>query len=160
MKFERRDYQDNESLDTLAHKIASVVPELEAAREASFKAFYSTAEPEHIGGKCRRLDGAVRYQTGRDFFVLVHKDPFIQGDTLQRFRLLTHELYHIAREKTYFVSRHHAADFCEIPDHDKWSYRLAIEALRLLHVQYDNEASIRHYAGVDLKNSGASRPSV
>jgi hypothetical protein len=149
LRFEKRDYEDNDALDKLAHRVAAAVPELQEATEARFKAFYSSAEPEHIGGKCRRLDGAVRSQTHLDYFVLVHKDPFILSDNLHRIRMLAHELYHMAREKNTFAVRRHGGDFCEIPQHDKYSYRLALRAMVTMGLKYPDEEEARKYAGID-----------
>lgn len=148
LKFEKRDYQDNEPLDRLAHLIARALPELSTACASRFKAFYSSVELDHVGGKCRRLDGAVRSQTHLDFFILIHKGPFIEADALHRIRMLCHELYHIDRDRNIFVVRHHAGDFCEIAAHDSWSYRLALSAMRELGIHYDNEAEARRYARI------------
>ena len=149
MRFEKRDYQDNVALDSLAHKVAAAVPELFMATEARFKTFYSSAEPEHIGGKARRLDGAVRFQTGLDYFILIHKEPFIESDNLHRLRLLAHELYHIAKDRNSFVIRHHAHDFCEIAEHDRFSYRMALRAMASMGLKYPNEEEARRYAAID-----------
>ena len=148
MKFAKREYEDNSSLDVLAHKIADSVPELSEAAASKFKAFYSTIESEHIGGKARRLDGAVKFQTGLDFFILIHKQPFMESDELHKIRILCHELYHIERERTYYVIRHHAGDFCEISEHDVFSYRLALKAMERLGLKYTNTEQARKYAKI------------
>jgi hypothetical protein len=148
VKFEKRDYQDSEALQTLALKIVNVVPELEEARSSAFKAFYSSVEPEHIGGKCRKLDGAVRFQTGSDFFLLVHKESFADSDELHKIRLLCHELYHIARDRNSYAVRRHAGYFCEIAEHDRFSYRLALKAMAALGLKYDRADVIAKYTGL------------
>lgn len=94
MRFDKRDYQDSEALNKFAHLIAEFLPELQEARSARFKVFFSSTEPEHIGGKTRKLDGAVPHQTQLDYFVLIHKEPFAQSDELHKVRLLVHEPYH------------------------------------------------------------------
>ena len=148
MKFEKRDYSDSESLDRLAHRLTDVLPELSEAANSQFKAFFSSTEPEHLGGKCRKLDGAVRHQTKLDYFVLIHKDPFIESDSLHRLRMLAHELNHIAMDRTSWVIRRHAGDFCEIAEHDKTSYRLALKAMAALGLKYDKPEEARKYAGI------------
>ena len=93
---------------------------------------YTSIELDHIAGKCRKLDGAIKFQTGLDFLILIHKPPFTTSNTLDKFRVVCHELYHIQWEKKHFKVRHHDGDFCEIAAHDKFSYALAAKALSIL----------------------------
>ncbi len=149
LRFEKRDYQDDDALDALAHRIQSSLPELIEATESRFRAFYSSVEPDHIGGKCRKLDGAVRHRTGDDYWLLIHQDPFLRADDLHKFRILVHEIHHIAKEGNSWVIRRHSGDFCEIPEHDRYSYRLALKALVQLGVKYTNAEEAKKYAGID-----------
>lgn len=147
-------FKDSDALHKLAFQISLAVPELYAARSANWKAFYSKNEPEHIGGKCRKLDGAVRHQTGLDFFVLIHLSTFAASDDFHKFRMICHELFHIEKlEKGGFVVRRHEGDFCEIAAHDKFSYRLALKAMGELGVKYSNLDEIRKYAHIDRIDS-------
>lgn len=142
-------FKDSEALHKLAFQICLVVPELADARLANWKAFYSKNEAEHIGGKCRRLDGAVKHQTGLDFFILIHLPPFAESDDFHKFRIICHELYHIEKVGTGFKVRRHSGDFCEIALHDKFSYRLALKAMAELGIKYSNLDEIRKYAHID-----------
>lgn len=146
MKFEKRDYSDSEDLQALAEKIAEVVPELAYARQAKYKVFYSSSEPEHIGGKCRRLDGAVRFQTGMDYFILIHRAPFVASNIFQKVRMLVHEEYHIFKDRNTWLVRRHAGDFCEIAEHDALSYRLALTAMAALELKVPDEEEALKYA--------------
>lgn len=141
------DYEDNEALQQLMVAVVKALPELQEAQSASIKAFYSAVEPEHIGGKCRKLDGAVKFQTGNDFFILIHKAPFVASDALDKVRLICHELHHIALRKETFYVRHHEGDFCEIPEHDRFSYRLAVKAMSALSIKYDDAERARRLTG-------------
>lgn len=149
MRFEKRDYQDDDALDALTHRVQAILPELIEATEARFRAFYSTVEPDHIGGKCRKLDGAVRHRTGDDFWILIHQEPFLRSDDFHKIALLIHEVHHMAREGSSWVIRHHGGDYCEIREHDRFSYRLALKAMSLLNLTYANNAEAKKYTGID-----------
>lgn len=155
MKFERRDYQDDTALDKLAHKVLAVLPELFESEGAKFVAFYSSVEPDHIGGKCRKLDGAVRHRTGDDYWLLIHREPFLQTDLFHKLRILIHEMHHMVKEGNAWVVRRHSGDFCELEAHDAWSFRLALKAIASLGLKYENVEEIRKYAHLP---SGASAP--
>lgn len=142
-------FKDSEALHKLAFQISLAVPELRDARLANWKAFYSKNEPDHIGGKCRKLDGAVKHQTGLDYFILIHYSSFFESDDFHKFRILCHELYHIQKEEKAFRVRRHEGDFCEIAAHDKFSYRLALKAMGELGIKYGNLEEIRRYAHID-----------
>lgn len=144
----RKEYEESKPLQMLAQKIAQTLPALEAAESSRFLCLYSLTELDHIGGKCRKLDGAIKKVTGLDFLILVHKTPFVDSDELHKFRLLVHELYHIERHKDSFRVRHHENDFCEIPEHDRFSYRLALTALASLDVGYDKQDQIEKFVGI------------
>jgi hypothetical protein len=149
MKFERRDYQDDAALNELAHKVQAVLPELFESEGARYVAFYSSVEPDHIGGKCRKLDGAVRHRTGDDFWLLIHREPFLQADLFHKLRILIHEIHHMVKDGNAWVVRRHAGDFCEISLHDKYCYRLSLKAIAALGLKYDNTEEIKKYTGLD-----------
>jgi hypothetical protein len=159
LRFEKRDYKDDDALDSLTHRIQAILPELIEASDARFRVFYSTVEPDHIGGKTRKLDGAVRHRTGDDFWILVHQEPFLQSDDFHKIALLIHEVHHIAREGASWVIRHHEENYCEIRSHDKYSYKLALKAMGLLGLKYSNEAEVREYAGLTLKQNTSTESS-
>ena len=146
-------FKDSEALDKLAHRLAAALPELIDAQAANWKAFYSKHEPEERGGKCRKLDGAVRYQENRDYYILIHYQPFVEMDDLHRVRIIIHELNHILKEKENFVVRHHAGDFCEIAEHDRFCYRLALKAMGILGIKYGNAEEVKRYAHIDRLDS-------
>ncbi len=143
-------FKDSEALNKLAHKISAVVPELADAESAKWKAFFSKNEPDHIGGKCRKLDGAVKHQTNLDFFILIHLSSFADSDDFHKIRIICHELYHIKHESKAFILRHHEADFCEIAAHDKYSYGLALKAMAALGITYNRPDEIAKYTGLTL----------
>ena len=153
MRKEKRGFKDSDALQNLALKIAFALPELSEAQAASFKVFYTNAEMEHIGGKCRKLDGAVRYQTKEDYFILIHRKPFAESDDFHKVRMLVHELFHIEKDEGAFKIRKHRGDFCEIAEHDKFSYQLALKAMLALGIEYDNQEAIARYAGIIQKTT-------
>lgn len=126
--FKKGEYESVDNLKQLTQLMVNAVPELKDCVGARWDVLYSLNELDHIGGKCKRVTGTERYHTKLDYNILVHKEPFIGSGNLDRLRILAHELYHIEREKKYFVIRHHEGDFCEIQAHDKFSYMLARKA--------------------------------
>lgn len=149
MKLEKREYEDSGDLQALAERVLSVLPDdLEDAALAHWRIFYSSVEPEHIGGKTRRLDGAVRFRTGDDFWILVHRAPFLESDDFEKISLIIHELHHIQREGKGWAVRHHAGDYCEIPEHDVFSHRLALKAMVALGLKYGNDEKVKRLTGL------------
>jgi len=128
VSFKKGEYEDAANLQALTLLMVRTLPQLKDAESAKWKVMYSLNELDHIGGKCKRVTGTEKFHTGLDFDILIHKPPFIASGALERLRILAHELYHIEKSKAYFKVRIHEGDFCEIADHDKFSYTMAEQA--------------------------------
>ncbi len=93
----------------------------------------SSLGDEEIAGKCKKIDGAIRFLWGNDFLILIHKPTWDASPPLEKTRILVHELLHIEEgENGEAAIRKHGGDFCMISSHDKQSYRIAESVYRKL----------------------------
>lgn len=131
----KREYSESPALEELASRIANSTPELIDSLSAKWRVIYSSTELEHLAGKCRKLDGALKFQTKLDFIIFVHRPPFMEMDERRKFRVICHELYHIEQKEKGFKVRKHGGDFCEIESHDTFSFELADRAMQTMKVR-------------------------
>src|SRR5712692_6605976 len=92
-------YSEDGHLAVLTNEILSTYkgPELGAAGASRYKILFteSSLGDEEIAGKCRKMDGAVRYLYDLDYLILIHKPTFDSMTALEKTRILVHELHHI-----------------------------------------------------------------
>jgi hypothetical protein len=130
-------YEEDGHLPVLVKEILDSYrgSELNDAKAFQWRVLFTTQTLGHeeVAGKCTRVDGAIRFLWSNDFIILIHKPTFDSATTLEKTRILVHELHHIGKdEHDEPTIRRHAGDFCEIPAHDKLSYKVAHEIYRNL----------------------------
>jgi hypothetical protein len=125
-------FEESIPLVNLAKQIIDLnLPQLVDARGAKYHILFTNQEStEHYGGKCKKVEGATSYHTKLDFIIVVYKSAFMNGDLLEKIRILVHELYHIGRDASgKFKLRKHEGDFCELEPHDKFSFLIASDII-------------------------------
>jgi len=130
-------YVENGKLEVLVNEILTKWDgdELADAETFQWKILFTNGSlgDEEVAGKCRKIDGPIRYLWGVDYLLLIHKPSFDAGTPREKTRILVHELHHIAQSENGEPQiRKHAGDFCSIPEHDKLSYRIAEAIYRKL----------------------------
>jgi predicted metallopeptidase len=131
-------YLENGALEILAKEVIEEVEAIDQPIDAGifqWKILFTNTNlgDEEIAGKCKKIDGAIRYIYGIDFLILIQKETWDAASPLEKTRILVHELTHIAQgEKGDPQIRKHAGDFCSIPEHDKQSYKIAEAIYRKL----------------------------
>ena len=124
MKAEKKErYEESAELRGLANEILQACPTF-PARRTKFAIIYSNAELSHIAGMCSKVPGAISFKTGLQFIISIHKANFEKVKPALKAQIVIHELWHIQegeKEDSQFRVRHHKGDYCEIPDHDKFS---------------------------------------
>jgi len=123
-------YSEDAHLTGLANEICKIYDGSELRDASTFQKRIiftnSSLGEEEIAGKCKKIDGAIRFLWGNDFLILIHKPTWDASPPLEKTRILVHELLHIAEgEDGEALTRKHGGDFCAIPSHDKQSYRIA-----------------------------------
>jgi hypothetical protein len=130
-------YQEDASLSLLTNEILATYKgeELNDAKAFQWKIIFTTNTLGHeeVAGRCSRIDGPIAYLWDNEFLIQVKKDEFEKATALDKTRILVHELHHIGKnENDQPAIRRHVGDFCEIPAHDKLSYKIAQEIYKHL----------------------------
>ena len=125
MSFEER-YEESSELTSLAHEIAAASKHLSESSTFNWGLVFTSIEQEHYGGKCRRLDEAMRFKTELDYLIVIYKEHFEKMKPDEKVALIVHELHHIVSSSRGNPQlRKHGGDYCEIPSHDKFSQDIA-----------------------------------
>lgn len=107
--------------------------ELNDAKAFQWRVIFTnqTLGHEEVAGKCTKVDGAIRFLWSNDFIIQLHKPTFDASTAIEKVRIIVHELHHIGKDDHDEPAiRRHAGDFCEIPAHDKLSYKIAGEIFK------------------------------
>ena len=131
--------RDQHIVDKLAEKYSDATDELNGlvkliltfageyfadCRGTVVKFFFTLKPLNDHAGYCKKLDNAVRFKLGVDFFVILDKKEFDDTNRIGKAKLIIHELHHIGRDdKGQPVIRNHneRENFCELPTHDLFS---------------------------------------
>lgn len=130
-------YSEDGQLSILAKQILDTYEgnDLDDAKTFQWRILFTsqTLGHEEVAGKCTKVDGAIRYLWSNDFIILIHRQSFDSATDLEKVRIIAHELHHIGKnEHDEPAIRRHEGDFCEIPSHDKRSFKIAGEIHRNL----------------------------
>ena len=125
-------YESDGKLPILVKEILDAYKgnELNDAKAFQWRVIFTnqTLGHEEVAGKCTKVDGAIRFLWSNDFIIQLHKPTFDAATALEKVRIIAHELHHIGKDDHDEPAiRRHAGDFCEIPAHDKLSYKIAGE---------------------------------
>ncbi len=123
-------YSEDAHLTGLANEILKIYDGSELLDASTFQKRIiftsSSLGDEEIAGKCKKIDGAIRFLWENDFLILIHKPTWDASPPLEKTRILVHELLHIAEGEDGEASiRKHGGEFCSIASHDKQCYRIA-----------------------------------
>lgn len=118
-------YQTSKGLEELAAQIlAANQTELRDATLFKVGYIYTRKKIHHIAGFCMKVSEAVRFKTGLDFLIVIAFEHFQKVPPEIKAQVMIHELYHIkdvgGKEPRPGI-RNHGGDYCEIPEHDKFS---------------------------------------
>lgn len=124
-KLAERFLDENEELRGITRLILSFAPEyFNDIKGIVFKIFFTIKPLNDHAGYCKRLDHAVRFKLGVDYFILIDKTDWDKSNRIEKAKLVIHELHHIAKDdKGQPIIRKHnsSEDFCELPVHDLYS---------------------------------------
>lgn len=108
---------------------------LAQARGIKYLVVLTDQETDHWAGKTSVVEGAIRFKTGFQFTIKIVADEFQSSNDPQKVKIVIHELNHIDfNEKGSPKIRRHEGDFCEIPEHDKFSETIYQEIKDQIHV--------------------------
>lgn len=116
-------YEDSADLRELAAQILAACPHF-PANDVHFAIIYTNAKLTHLAGLCSKVSSAVSFKTGLQFLIVIQKQHFEKVKPEMKAEIVIHELWHIQegeKETDAYRVRQHEGDFCEIPDHDKFS---------------------------------------
>jgi predicted metallopeptidase len=116
-------YEDSEDLRQLANEILGAVPYF-PANDVRFAIIYTNAKMHHIAGMCSKVAGPVSFKTRLQFVIVINKPGFEKMRPEMKAQVVIHELWHIQpgeKDDDAYRVRQHGGDYCEIPEHDKFS---------------------------------------
>lgn len=150
MKRKGTGYEINPILSKLFNDLVRLgIPELHVVPHFQYSVLFTEKETsDHYGGKTKRVEGSIRYKTGIDFMILINKPNYVGATIEEKARIALHELYHIDEENGKPRIRRHYDDFCELPNHDKFSRDLYERVKDRIKVP----TSFGEYGGYELKD--------
>lgn len=128
-------YEVNDELNMRTLRILeAMLPELNDALRTHFRILFTRSEFEHWGGLCQLNNGPTRFTTGLENIITIKKSEYDALDEEGKNALVCHELYHIMRsdDDKPKLRKHQylgGIDFCELPQHDGFSHRLALKVM-------------------------------
>lgn len=124
-------YENSKALEELMTQMIETIPELEDCEHFKIGLMYTNKSLSHGGRKvaarCSKVTAPVRFKTNLDYTIVVNSKSFFASTRDEQGATMIHELSHIKisekskNREILPALRPHEGDFCELPDHDRYS---------------------------------------